>query len=106
MKKLVDKPKWNVNEEGYLTDFNEWNKKQGELGRRTRYQINREATGSHCLILQGHQPFPLGESSKSGVIDIKEFYALFRRSFKMSTLLQGSLNPKKLYLTDDPCLIH
>lgn len=70
MKKLVGQTEVNVNEEGYLTDFNEWNKNVAE---NLAEEHDIKLTERHWEViayLQGqHQkknPFPLGESKKVG----------------------------------------
>jgi TusE/DsrC/DsvC family sulfur relay protein len=81
MEKLIAQKPVSVNEEGYLTNFTEWNPQIGE-------EIAREYSISlsprHWEVIQylqdefkKEQPLSIRKIGKSGVVDIKEFYALF-----------------------------
>jgi tRNA 2-thiouridine synthesizing protein E len=70
-----------VNEEGYLTDFNQWDK---EIGSTLAAEANIEMTPRHWEVIQYLQsefkkdiPLSIRKIGKSGVVDIKEFYALY-----------------------------
>jgi tRNA 2-thiouridine synthesizing protein E len=70
-----------VNEEGYLTDFNQWDK---EIGSSLAAEANIEMTPRHWEVIQYLQsefkkdiPLSIRKIGKSGVVDIKEFYALY-----------------------------
>ena len=90
----------NRNEQGYLTDFSQWNKevaiyiaKEQEIG---------ELTGKHWEVIDFLQDKHKKEEAlsirgikKSGVINIKELYALFPGGpLKMSTMVAGIPKPK------------
>ena len=70
-----------VNEEGYMTDFGQWSK---EIGAAIAAEAGISMTDRHWAIisyLQGEykkgEPLSIRKVNKSGVVDIKEFYALF-----------------------------
>ena len=89
----------NVNDEGYLTDMNQWNhevakemaKEDGlELGNRhfdVLEQLRDQQKKDVALTIRG--------VGKSGVVDIKEFYELFPKGpLKISSRLAGISKPK------------
>ena len=68
-------------EDGYLEDFSLWNK---EMGEEIAKNENIEMTDRHWEVITWIQEQIKAEKSlsvrgikKSGVVDIKEFYALF-----------------------------
>jgi tRNA 2-thiouridine synthesizing protein E len=70
-----------VNEEGYMTDLSQWNK---EVAMAIAAEEGIELTPRHFEVLaylqdQFKQDIPLSirKIKTSGVVDIKEFYALF-----------------------------
>jgi len=88
-----------VNEEGYLTDFSQWNEDvakdiavQEEIG---------ELTDRHWTVIKYLQnqfenevPLTIRKVGKSGVTDIKEFYALFPGGpLKKATKIAGIPKP-------------
>ena len=87
-----------VNEEGYLTDFNQWNEQVGE-------ELAKEAsinlTPRHWEVLkylqkeqQNQVALSIRRIGKSGVVDIKEFYSLFPNApLKTSTKIAGIPKP-------------
>jgi TusE/DsrC/DsvC family sulfur relay protein len=87
-----------VNEEGYLTDFNQWDEKVGEA-----LAAEAEITLSprHWEVLkylQNEQKNQVALSirriGKSGVVDIKEFYQLFPNApLKTATKIAGIPKP-------------
>ncbi|WP_438977926.1 TusE/DsrC/DsvC family sulfur relay protein [Polaribacter sp.] len=89
----------NVNEEGYLTDFSQWTK---EIGEEIAKENNIEMTDKHWQVISWIQEQVTAKKSlsirgikKSGVIDIKEFYALFPGGpLKVSTKIAGVPKPK------------
>lgn len=89
----------NVNEEGYLTDFSQWTK---EIGEEIAKENNIEMTDKHWQVISWIQEQVTSKKSlsirgikKSGVIDIKEFYALFPGGpLKVSTKIAGVPKPK------------
>jgi len=81
MEKVIAGATIHVNEEGYLTDFSQWDKQIGtELAR----EADIDMTPRHWEViayLQGEfkneVPLSIRKIGKSGVVDIKEFYQLF-----------------------------
>lgn len=70
-----------LNEEGYLTDLNDWSK---EIAEAIAAEEGIELRDEHLPVLeylqQQHRqdvPLSIRKVAKSGVIDIKGFYALF-----------------------------
>lgn len=70
-----------VNEEGYLTDFAQWNK---EIGTGLAQEANIAMTPRHWEVITYIQTefkndvaLSIRKIGKSGVVDIKEFYQLF-----------------------------
>lgn len=88
-----------VNEEGYLTDFSQWDK---EIGAEIAKSKGIEMTDKHWEVidyLQGkhkaEEALSIRGIKKSGVINIKEFYDLFPGGpLKVSTLIAGIPKPK------------
>jgi len=98
MEKIIAGKPITVNEEGYLTDFKQWDEKVGEA----------IATESHISLspkhwqvikyLQNEQknqvPLSIRRVGKSGVVDIKELYALFPNApLKTATKIAGIPKP-------------
>ena len=87
-----------VNEEGYLTDFSQWNK---EIGEEIAKENNIALTTRHWEVIQYVQdefkkesPLSIRKIGKSGVVDIKEFYALFPVGpLKTATKIAGIPKP-------------
>lgn len=87
-----------VNEEGYLTDFNQWNKEVAQIiaGRE-----GLELTDRHWVVIEYLQEqhknevaLTIRKVGKSGVVDIKEFYQLFPKGpLKISTKIAGIPKP-------------
>ncbi|MBL7807990.1 MAG: TusE/DsrC/DsvC family sulfur relay protein [Saprospiraceae bacterium] len=70
-----------VNEEGYLTNFQQWNK---EIGTALAQEANVDMGARHWDVINYLQtefkndvPLSIRKIGKSGVVDIKEFYQLF-----------------------------
>lgn len=70
-----------MNEEGYLTDFSQWNQ---QIGTTLAQEADIVLTPRHWEViayLQGEfkneVPLSIRKIGKSGVVDIKEFYQLF-----------------------------
>ena len=86
-------------EDGYLEDFSLWNK---EMGEEIAKNENLEMTDRHWEVITWIQEQIKAEKSlsvrgikKSGVVDIKEFYALFPGGpLKISTKIAGVPKPK------------
>ena len=99
MKKFIANTEIDVNEEGYLTDFSQWNK---AIGEELAKEQDIEMTDKHWEVIDYiHDKYNKEEAlsirgiKKSGVINIKEFYALFPAGpLKKSTLIAGIPKPK------------
>lgn len=70
-----------VNEEGYLTNFSQWNR---EIGEALAAESDITLTPRHWEVLsylqteyKNESPLSIRKIGKSGVVDIKEFYQLF-----------------------------
>lgn len=87
-----------VNEEGYMTNFAEWNK---EIGEELAKENNIALTPKHWEVINYIQteyknevPLTIRKIGKSGVVDIKEFYALFPVGpLKTATKIAGIPKP-------------
>ena len=99
MKKIIAQREIDVNEEGYLTDFTQWSK---EVSESLAKELNICMTDKHWEVIdyiQGkytnEEPLSIRGIKKSGVINIKEFYALFPGGpLKNATLIAGIPKPK------------
>lgn len=88
----------NVNDEGYMTDFSQWDKSVGEA-LATEAEIS--LTPRHWEVLSYLQdehrkevPLSIRKIGKSGVVDIKEFYQLFPKApLKTATKIAGIPKP-------------
>ena len=88
-----------VTEEGYLTDVSQWNK---EIAVEIAKENGIELTDKHWEVISWLQEQVKNDVAlsvrgikKSGVIDIKEFYALFPGGpLKVSTKIAGVPKPK------------
>ncbi len=98
MEKLIAGKSVNVNEEGYLTDFSQWTK---EIGTELAQEANLVLTPRHWEVIsylqKEHQQevaLSIRRVGKSGVVDIKEFYALFPIApLKTATKIAGIPKP-------------
>jgi len=87
-----------VNDEGYLTDFNAWNK---EIGHEIAKEEGIDMTEHHWKVIeylqQQHKndvPLTIRRVGKSGVVDIKGFYGLFPKGpLKTSSRIAGIPKP-------------
>lgn len=99
MKKLIANREIDVNEEGYLTDFTQWDR---EIGKGIAEESNITMTDKHWEVIEylqdkyhKEEPLSVRGIKKSGVIDIKEFYGLFPGGpLKISTKIAGIPKPK------------
>jgi tRNA 2-thiouridine synthesizing protein E len=99
MKKLIANREIDVNEEGYLTDFTQWDR---EIGNGIAEESNITMTDKHWEVIEylqdkyhKEEPLSVRGIKKSGVIDIKEFYGLFPGGpLKISTKIAGIPKPK------------
>ena len=88
-----------VTEDGYLTDLSQWNK---EIALELAKEEGIELTDKHWEVLNWIQEQVKNDVAlsvrgvkKSGVVDIKEFYALFPGGpLKVSTKIAGVPKPK------------
>ena len=89
----------NVNEEGYLTDMEQWNP---EIAKELAKETEIELSPRHFEVLdylRNQQKKAVALTirgvGKSGVVDIKEFYALFPKGpLKISSKYAGIPKPK------------
>ncbi|SKB49424.1 tRNA 2-thiouridine synthesizing protein E [Salegentibacter holothuriorum] len=99
METQVNTLKVDRNHEGYLTDFSQWNK---EVGEQIANEEKVEMTPRHWEVINWIQEQVKADKAlsirgikKSGVLDIKEFYALFPGGpLKISTKIAGVPKPK------------
>ncbi len=99
MEKTIGNKTINVNDEGYLTDFNQWDKDVAiELAKEKEIDLSDK----HWEVLEylqnkynNEEALSIRGIKKSGVINIKEFYSLFPGGpLKVSTLIAGIPKPK------------
>ncbi|MBL7781752.1 MAG: TusE/DsrC/DsvC family sulfur relay protein [Saprospiraceae bacterium] len=71
----------NVNEEGFMTDFKQWNQ---SIGTELAGEASLTLTPRHWQVIEylqteyrNESPLSIRKIGKSGVVDIKEFYQLF-----------------------------
>jgi len=87
-----------VNEEGFMTDLSQWNE---EIGKALAAESNIILTPRHWEVIHYLQdqyrkeiPLSIRKIGKSGVVDIKEFYALFPNApLKTSAKIAGIPKP-------------
>jgi tRNA 2-thiouridine synthesizing protein E len=99
MEKIIGNKTINVNDEGYLTDFNQWDK---EVAKELANEKNIELSNKHWDVIEylqnkhkNDEALSIRGIKKSGVINIKEFYSLFPGGpLKVSTLIAGIPKPK------------
>ena len=98
MEKTIAGKTLTVNEEGYLTDFIQWDEKVGEA---LAAEANISLSARHWEILKYLQnehnnqvALSIRRIGKSGVTDIKEFYQLFPTApLKTATKIAGIPKP-------------
>jgi len=98
MQKTVCNTNIDVNEEGFMTNFQQWNK---EIGEELAKENEVSLTPRHWQIIDYIQdeyrkevPLSIRKIGKSGVVDIKEFYALFPKApLKTATKIAGVPKP-------------
>ncbi|MBT8255015.1 MAG: TusE/DsrC/DsvC family sulfur relay protein [Bacteroidia bacterium] len=99
MIKKVGQKEIQVNDEGYLVDFNQWDKEVC-LCLADEQCIN--LTERHWEVIEyihdkhrNDEPLSIRGIKKSGVINVKEFYGLFPGGpLKKATLIAGVPKPK------------
>jgi len=87
-----------VNEEGFLTDFSQWEK---EVGNALAAEAGITMSPRHWEVIGYLQdqykkdiPLSIRKIGKSGVVDIKEFYQLFPNApLKTSSKIAGIPKP-------------
>ena len=98
MEKIIAGKSVTVNEEGYLTNFAQWEK---SIGEEIAKENAIELTPRHWDVIKYIQdevkkesPLSIRKIGKSGVVDIKEFYALFPNApLKTATKIAGVAKP-------------
>ncbi|MDH5367423.1 MAG: TusE/DsrC/DsvC family sulfur relay protein [Cyclobacteriaceae bacterium] len=98
MEKTYAEVSVSVNEEGYLTDLSQWTK---EVGNEIAKEEGIEMTDKHWEVINYLQeqyrnevPLNIRKVGKSGVVSIKEFYALFPNGpLKISSRISGIPKP-------------
>ena len=98
MEKTIAQKTVQVNEEGYLTNFAEWNK---EIAEEIAKENNIVLSPKHWEVInyvqnefKNESPLTIRKIGKSGVVDIKEFYALFPVGpLKTATKIAGIPKP-------------
>jgi len=98
MEKLIAGKNVQVNEEGYLTNFAEWNK---EVGEALAVEADIQLSPKHWEVInyiqeevKNESPLSIRKIGKSGVVDIKDFYALFPNApLKTATKIAGVPKP-------------
>ncbi len=99
MKKVIAQREIDVNEEGYLLDFSQWDK---EIGQSLAEEQDISLTDRHWEVIdylhdkhRKEEALSIRGIKKSGVINVKEFYSLFPGGpLKKSTLIAGIPKPK------------
>ncbi len=99
MEKTIGNKTIDVNDQGYLTDFSQWDK---EVATELAKEKGIDLTDKHWEVIEYLQNKHKNEEAlsirgikKSGVINIKEFYNLFPGGpLKVSTLIAGIPKPK------------
>jgi len=99
MKNLFEKLNIEVNDEGYLTDLSQWTK---EIGEEIAKNEGIVMTPKHWEVInwvqdqvKNNKPLSIRGVKKSGVFNIKEFYALFPGGpLKKATKIAGVPKPK------------
>lgn len=87
-----------VNEEGYLTDFGQWDRTIAEeLAAEAEITLSPrhwEILGYLQTEFKNEVPLSIRKIGKSGVVDIKEFYQLFPKApLKTATKIAGIPKP-------------
>lgn len=98
MEKTIAGKTISVNEEGFMTDFKQWDR---EIGEGLAKEANLEMTPRHWEVIdylqtefKNDSPLSIRKIGKSGVVDIKEFYQLFPMApLKTSSKIAGIPKP-------------
>ncbi len=99
MRKIIANKEVEVTEEGYLTDFSQWDKNIGiQLADEQEVQMTNRHWEVIDYLQQKHrneEPLSIRGIKKSGVVEVKEFYQLFPGGpLKKATLIAGIPKPK------------
>lgn len=99
MKKVLANREIDVNEEGYLVEFSQWDREVCECIAGECHVVMTERHYEVVEYLQekhkNEEPLSIRGIKKSGVIDVKEFYNLFPGGpLKISTKIAGIPKPK------------
>ena len=87
-----------VNEEGFMSHFSQWNR---EIGEELARESSVDLTPRHWQVIDYIQdefrkeaPLSIRKIGKSGVVDIREFYVLFPKApLKTATKIAGVPKP-------------
>lgn len=98
MEKTLANTPIQVNEEGYLTNFAEWNQ---EIGTALAQEAGITMTPRHWEVIaylqreyKNEVPLSIRKIGNSGVVDIKEFYQLFPQGpLKTASKIAGIPKP-------------
>ena len=98
MEKIISGKTISVNEEGFMTDFIQWDT---EVGVALAKEANIDLSSRHWDVVNYLQseykkesPLSIRKIGKSGVVDIKEFYQLFPNApLKTSSKIAGIPKP-------------
>lgn len=98
MEKIIAGKTISVNQEGYLTDFAQWDK---DIALSLATEANLSLTPRHWDVLNYLQdqhirqvPLTIRKVGGSGIVDIKEFYQLFPQGpLKTATKIAGIPKP-------------
>jgi tRNA 2-thiouridine synthesizing protein E len=99
MEKVIAGQNVNVDQEGYLTDMNQWNE---AVAKEIANELSIELTPRHFEVLnflreqqRKEVALSIRGVGNSGVVDIKEFYQLFPKGpLKLSSKIAGIPKPK------------
>ncbi|MFA6260526.1 MAG: TusE/DsrC/DsvC family sulfur relay protein [Bacteroidia bacterium] len=98
MEKIIAGKTISVNEEGYLSDFSQWDH---NVAQAIAQEVNIELTPHHMRVIdylqdqhKNQTPLTIRKVGQSGVVSIKEFYDLFPTGpLKTSTKIAGIPKP-------------
>jgi tRNA 2-thiouridine synthesizing protein E len=98
MEKVIAGKTIHVNEEGFMTDFKEWDNTIGEaLASENEISLSPrhwEVLNYLQTEFKNEVPLSIRKIGKSGVVDIKEFYQLFPKApLKTATKIAGIPKP-------------
>jgi TusE/DsrC/DsvC family sulfur relay protein len=98
MEKVIAGKTIHVNEEGFMTDFKEWDNTIGEaLAAENEISLSPrhwEVVNYLQTEFKNEVPLSIRKIGKSGVVDIKEFYQLFPKApLKTATKIAGIPKP-------------